>query len=259
MEKKITQTSLSWLVMSPHFWISRASWLCEFQSRWRHVKKCSYWAPHLNYKMNNLNMSPCQVHTWGKICRELHISGMFMIIFKQQVRRNGQEKRIKKLMLGTQVAPLEAATNHLDYITGFDKDISVMKKQIYTLETWNDDLEASSRRCNLCVTGVKDSNSPVEFMAYPPKTALGLDKSYRSLWKRQEGGLPPWAWIIHYFQEFWEKNVGKARALKQVTTAKGGKICILPVYMRTVMEQCAGRADWRVVPSRPLDNCEWHS
>lgn len=58
-----------------------------------------------------------------------------MIIFKQQVRRNGQEKRIKKLMLGTQVAPLEAATNHLDYITGFDKDISVMKKQIYTLET----------------------------------------------------------------------------------------------------------------------------
>lgn len=45
--------------------------------------------------------------------------------------------------------------------------------------------DTSSRRCNFRVTGVKDShedgNRPVEFLAYLPKTALGLDKSHRSL------------------------------------------------------------------------------
>lgn len=176
---------------------------------------------------------------------------------RRELQQATEAAKADNLTLGKQVASLEGATSdHSDSITRLEKDMSVMKKQIDNLKAQNDDLEARARRCNLRITGIKEGREegkrPVEFMAQLLKVALGmeeapvLDRAHRSLRRRQEDGLPPRAWIIrcHYFQER-EKILGKARALKQVSTSEGDKIRVFPDYTRAVMEQRAAFSEVR--------------
>lgn len=142
---------------------------------------------------------------------------------------------------------LEAAANdHSDSIEHLEKEVSAMKKQIDNLKARNDDLETCSRCCNLRITGIRegreDCKHPMEYMAWLLQVALSmeeapvLDWAHQSRQSRQEDG-PPRAWIIrcHYFQEC-KKILGKARALRQVTTSDGDKIRILPDYSTVCSE-----------------------
>lgn len=172
--------------------------------------------------------------------------------------------KVDNISLGKQVASLEvAASDHSDSIVCLEKDVSVMKKQISVLRACNDDLGARSRRSNLRILGIKegreDGERPVEFIACLLKSSLQLDaapvldRAHRMLRKKQEDGLPPRAWVIrcHYFQER-KKILEKARILRQVTTADGDKIRILPNYTRAVMEQRAAFGEVRGI----LRGCE---
>lgn len=170
---------------------------------------------------------------------------------RKELQQATETAKADNLKLGGQVTLLEAtASAHSDSITRLENEVSVMKKQMDGLKARNEDLEARSRRCNLRVVGIKEGREvgerPVEFMSRLLKQTLGLeeapvlDRAHRSLRKRQEDGLPPRAWVIrcHYFQQR-ETILEKARTLRQITTAEGDKIRILPDYTQAVVQQRA--------------------
>lgn len=109
-----------------------------------------------------------------------------------------------------QVSELEAeVSSHSDSITSVESDVSGMKK-----EHWPhcEDLEARSRRCNICITGVKEGREhgkhPSQFVANMLKETLDLEKpptldhcTLRS--KETPVNLPPQVFVVkcHCFSE----------------------------------------------------------
>lgn len=138
-----------------------------------------------------------------------------------------------------------------DLFAAMEADVSGMKKELATLRDRCEDLEARLRRCNVCITGVKEGREhgkhPSEFVADMLKEALNLEKpptidwAHRTLLsKPMQENIPPWAFVVkcHYFSEK-ESLLKKAMEMKSVTTADGDHIRILPDFIQTVNKQRA--------------------
>ena len=157
-----------------------------------------------------------------------------------------------------------AATDHSDSITTLTCEVNQMKTEMQRLKEKNEDLEARSRRSSIRVTGVRehreDGRCPTDFIAEMLKEALALDKlplldrAHRTLRQRPGDDRPtPRAFVVrcHYFQEK-EAILRKAAERRQLTTADGDQICILPDYTQVVTKQ---RAAFREVRSQ-LRGCD---
>ena len=121
----------------------------------------------------------------------------------------------------------------------------------------NKDQEAGLRRC-LRITPIKergeDATRPTDSILWCLKEALGLEelplealgleelplleRAHRTLRVRPGDTEPPKAFAIrcHYFQQK-EAILKKSRAMKQLTTVDGDKICVQPDYTQAVVKQ----------------------
>lgn len=148
-------------------------------------------------------------------------------------------------------------SGHSDAFATMEADVSGMKKELATLRDHCEDLEARSRRCNVCITGVKEGREhgkhPPQFVANMLKEALNLeklptiDRAHRTLRsKPTQDNIPPRAFVVkcHYFSEK-ETLLKKAMAMKSVTTADGDHIRILPDFTQTVSKQRAAFTEVR--------------
>ena len=144
----------------------------------------------------------------------------------------------------------ETVNGYSDDITSLQQDVIKLKHEVASLEQKNGNLEARSRRCNLCIIGVKerreDGKHAPEFVSQLLKDTLGLEKApllnraHPTLRKRPGEDRPARAFVVpcHYIQER-ETLIKNAIQKKEIITPDGDRILIQPDYTQKVAKQRA--------------------